>query len=84
MDRVWAEGSTSLKTPGAFQHRFSYFSSSYRTGTPLLGEPRKRVKIFLAFQNFPRDFPSLRNISAPDQSWKNAPLFAISILPAAP
>jgi hypothetical protein len=38
MDGVWDEWWISLKTPGAFQHRFSYFRSSYGIGTPFLAE----------------------------------------------
>jgi len=69
----YGEGWISLKTPGAFQDRFSVFSS-YRTGMPFLAEGAEARQDFFSLKFFPRDFPSLRDISAPNRLGKTGPL----------
>jgi hypothetical protein len=62
MDEVWVGRWISLKTPGAFQHRLSYFISLVvmDVETLFLAEP---LRVSRFFKIFPRN-PSLRNISA--------------------
>jgi hypothetical protein len=54
MDGGWAEGWTSLKTPGAFQHvfRILIFPRSGGTGTPFLAEKAEVRQDFFSFFRF--------------------------------
>ena len=72
----FGEGWISLKTPGAFQRRFSFFSS-YRSGMPFLAEGAEASQDFFSFKFFPRDFPSLRDISAPNSLGNRGPVLSL-------
>ena len=82
MDGVWVGWWISLKTPGAFEHRLSYFNSlvAMGPGTPFLAGLVRARQDFLSFSKFflPTShrygtFPRLISRG------KTRPLFAISI-----